>query len=196
MTETTMTRQTPGVLTAPKTGLIVVAVLLAALIAVPVAVGDEFVYHIFITICIFAALSTAWNIVGGYAGQLSLGHAIFYGIGGYAGVILVNLGVSPWIGMFVGAVHLHRGSHGDRQQQDRKEEPSHRFVRVGRVRVEIAARRSGTRRGGFEGCSEQGADVVETRFQGGIGHRITVEQAGDQGHVGEVRQQRAVTGEQ
>ena len=64
------------------------------------------------------------------------------------------------------------------------------------MRVEIVARRSGTRRGGFEGCSEQGADVVETCFQGGIGHRVTVEQAGDQGHVGEVRQQRAITGEQ
>lgn len=104
MTDTTsMTQASGGGLSAQKLGLIAVAVLLAGLIAVPVAVGDEFVYHIFITICLFAALSTAWNIVGGYAGQLSLGHAIFYGIGGYAGVILVNLGISPWFGMFAGA---------------------------------------------------------------------------------------------
>ncbi len=79
------------------------AVVLAGLVIVPVLIGDQFIYHIFITICIFAALSTAWNIVGGFAGQLSLGHAIFYGIGAYAGVILMNMGISPWLGMFVGA---------------------------------------------------------------------------------------------
>ncbi|RMC35636.1 ABC transporter permease subunit [Paracoccus alkanivorans] len=76
---------------------------LAGILLVPIGLNDEFVYHIFITICIFAALSTAWNIVGGYAGQLSLGHAVFYGIGGYAGVMLANLGISPWFGMFAGA---------------------------------------------------------------------------------------------
>ncbi|KGE01916.1 branched-chain amino acid ABC transporter ATP-binding protein [Rhizobium sp. YS-1r] len=79
------------------------AAILASLIVIPFMVGDQFVYHIFITICIFAALSTAWNIVGGFAGQLSLGHAIFYGIGAYTGVILMNMGISPWIGMFAGA---------------------------------------------------------------------------------------------
>lgn len=98
-----MTRIPTGPFSGTQGGMIALAALLAALFVIPVAVGDQFVYHIFITICIFAALSTAWNIVGGYAGQLSLGHAIFYGIGGYAGVILVNLGISPWIGMFAGA---------------------------------------------------------------------------------------------
>lgn len=82
---------------------IALAVLLAVVFITPVALDDQFVYHIFITICIFAGLSTAWNIVGGFAGQLSLGHAIFYGIGAYAGIMLTNLGVSPWIGMFAGA---------------------------------------------------------------------------------------------
>ncbi|HWW48261.1 MAG TPA: branched-chain amino acid ABC transporter ATP-binding protein/permease [Xanthobacteraceae bacterium] len=80
-----------------------IAALLAAILLLPVLIGDDFVYHVFITICIFGALSTAWNIVGGYAGQLSLGHAIFYGIGAYAGIILMNMGISPWLGMFVGA---------------------------------------------------------------------------------------------
>ncbi|QIE45967.1 branched-chain amino acid ABC transporter ATP-binding protein/permease [Pseudohalocynthiibacter aestuariivivens] len=77
--------------------------LLAAIFITPVVVDDQFVYHIFITICIFAGLSTAWNIVGGFAGQLSLGHAIFYGIGAYVGVMLTNMGISPWLGMFAGA---------------------------------------------------------------------------------------------
>lgn len=82
---------------------IALAALLGGLFLTPVLIGDEFIYHIFITICLFAGLSTAWNIVGGYAGQLSLGHAMFYGIGAYAGIILMNMGISPWIGMFAGA---------------------------------------------------------------------------------------------
>ena len=54
---------------------------------------------------VFSALSVAWNIVGGYAGQLSLGHAVFYGIGGYTATLLTqNFGISPWFGMLAGAV--------------------------------------------------------------------------------------------
>lgn len=77
---------------------------LALLLLLPLAINNAFVSHIFITICLFAALSTAWNLVGGFAGQMSLGHAVFYGIGGYTGVILFNLGISPWFSMFVGAL--------------------------------------------------------------------------------------------
>jgi branched-chain amino acid transport system permease protein len=52
----------------------------------------------------YAAVSSAWNIVGGFAGQLSLGHAAFFGIGAYTSTLLfIDLGVSPWIGMLVGA---------------------------------------------------------------------------------------------
>ncbi|WP_245480479.1 branched-chain amino acid ABC transporter ATP-binding protein/permease [Neorhizobium sp. NCHU2750] len=79
------------------------AAVMLAMLVVPILIGDQFVSHIFITIFIFAGLSTAWNIVGGYAGQLSLGHAIFYGIGAYAGIMLMNVGITPWLGMFVGA---------------------------------------------------------------------------------------------
>ena len=92
-----------GITGRPARGAVALALALAALFVVPILIDDAFVYHIFVTICIFAALSTAWNIVGGFAGQLSLGHAIFYGIGAYAGVILTNLGITPWIGMFAGA---------------------------------------------------------------------------------------------
>jgi branched-chain amino acid transport system permease protein len=50
-------------------------------------------------------MSVAWNIVGGYVGKLSLGHAVFYGIGGYTATLLTqDYGISPWIGMAAGAV--------------------------------------------------------------------------------------------
>jgi branched-chain amino acid transport system permease protein len=86
-----------------KRGAILVALLLAAILAIPLGIQSDFVFHIFITICLYGALSTAWNIVGGFAGQLSLGHAIFYGLGAYTAGLLVPYGISPWFGMFAGA---------------------------------------------------------------------------------------------
>lgn len=81
----------------------VAAILLAMLLVVPLVSGSQFVVHIFVLLCLFAALSTAWNIVGGFAGQLSLGHAVFYGIGAYTSMLLmIRLGISPWIGMLIG----------------------------------------------------------------------------------------------
>jgi branched-chain amino acid transport system permease protein len=53
----------------------------------------------------FAYMASAWNIVCGYTGQLSLGHSALAGIGGYVStLLLINAGVSPWIGMLIGAV--------------------------------------------------------------------------------------------
>jgi branched-chain amino acid transport system permease protein len=52
----------------------------------------------------YAYLGQAWNILGGYAGQLSVGHAAFVGIGAYVTAMLsLTWGVTPWIGMFAGA---------------------------------------------------------------------------------------------
>lgn len=52
---------------------------------------------------LFAAMAQAWNIVGGLANQISLGHAGFFGIGAYTSTILLrDLGLSPWFGMIAG----------------------------------------------------------------------------------------------
>ena len=54
---------------------------------------------------LFAAMAQAWNIVGGLANQISLGHAAFFGIGAYTStVLLIKFGISPWLGMFAGGV--------------------------------------------------------------------------------------------
>jgi len=77
---------------------------LSLLLIVPGVIDSPFIIHIFVTICVFGALSTAWNIVGGYAGQLSLGHTMFYGLGGYTTALLIqHYGLTPWLGMWVGA---------------------------------------------------------------------------------------------
>ena len=53
---------------------------------------------------LFAGLATSWDIVGGRAGQLSLGHAAFVGLGAYTTVLLWQLGgVAPWWGVLLGA---------------------------------------------------------------------------------------------
>lgn len=59
--------------------------------------------NIFLLIFLFGYLAQAWNILGGFAGQLSLGHAAFFGIGAYTSTILfTEFGISPWIGMLAG----------------------------------------------------------------------------------------------
>ena len=68
------------------------------------AVLSSYAVTVFIFIFFYAYLAQAWNIVGGYAGQLSAGHAAFVGVGAYASALLsVEAGLTPWIGMFVGA---------------------------------------------------------------------------------------------
>jgi branched-chain amino acid transport system permease protein len=75
---------------------------LAVLIALPAVLGP-YALTIFVNILFFAYLGQAWNIVGGYAGQLSAGHAAFVGIGGYtAAVLAAETGLTPWLGMVVG----------------------------------------------------------------------------------------------
>lgn len=81
--------------------------LIAAVILMlaPVVAGSNYFLHIAVLVCVFGGLATAWNIVGGYAGQISLGHAVFYGIGSYTAVIMMlRFELSPWIGMLVGMV--------------------------------------------------------------------------------------------
>ncbi len=91
-----------AVLTHPR--VYVALILLSLLLIIPALSESPFIIHVFVTICVFAGLSTAWNIVGGYAGQLSLGHMMFYGIGGYTTALLIqHFGLSPWIGMWAGA---------------------------------------------------------------------------------------------
>lgn len=53
----------------------------------------------------YAYLTTSWNLVGGFAGVLPLGHATFAGIGAYtSSVLFIHYGLTPWVGMFAGAL--------------------------------------------------------------------------------------------
>ena len=75
------------------------------LLAYPLVVRNPFYIHLFIMIFFYIFLALGWNVVGGFAGQLSLGHTVFYGIGAYTSTLLfINLGISPWLGMLAGGI--------------------------------------------------------------------------------------------
>jgi branched-chain amino acid transport system permease protein len=77
-------------------------VCLAAALLLPAFV-DASHLNLAILVLMAAQLGVAWNIVGGYAGQVSLGHAAFYGLGAYTStLLLIKFGVNPWIGTLAG----------------------------------------------------------------------------------------------
>jgi branched-chain amino acid transport system permease protein len=83
--------------------LIRAAIVFALVAALPLGISDAYLRNVMILTLMYAALSQSWNILGGYCGQISLGHALYFGIGAYAtSVLYVNYGVLPWFGMIVG----------------------------------------------------------------------------------------------
>lgn len=79
--------------------------ILAILFVVPVVIRSKYYQDWFVMAFILAGASCAWNIIGGYAGLLSIGHAAFFGIGAYACTLLyVRSGISPWIGIICGCL--------------------------------------------------------------------------------------------
>jgi len=71
----------------------------------PLVLRSPTYLHILILLYLYAYLTTSWNLVGGFAGVLPLGHAAFIGIGAYTSTILsLQYGVSPWLGMIVGGI--------------------------------------------------------------------------------------------
>ncbi|HSI54377.1 MAG TPA: branched-chain amino acid ABC transporter permease [Ramlibacter sp.] len=80
------------------------AACLVGAIALPLAV-DASHLNLAILVLMAAQLGVSWNVVGGYAGQVSLGHAAFYGLGAYTStLLLVKFGISPWAGIVAGGL--------------------------------------------------------------------------------------------
>src|SRR5207237_3356335 len=78
-----------------------VAVLAIALL-LPVIAPDPATTNVAVFTVMYVGLATAWNIMGGYTGYISLGHAGFFGFGAYGlGLMLVHLNITPGYGPFV-----------------------------------------------------------------------------------------------
>jgi len=71
-----------------------------SVLAVLPAVADDFQLSVLALIFLFAYVGIAWNLMMGFAGQLSLGHALYFGIGAYTVAVLAGkYGITPWLGM-------------------------------------------------------------------------------------------------
>ena len=83
----------------PRRGLILLGLLLAAFVIAPYFAND-YLLTVLILILYFAYVGQAFNIMMGFAGQLSLGHALYVGLGAYTTAALyVHFGISPWLGL-------------------------------------------------------------------------------------------------
>ena len=88
-----------------RTQLLVGAAVFIAMAAAPRFVTDVYTQNVLILTLMYAAVSQSWNILGGYCGQISLGHALYFGVGAYTtSVLFVTYGINPWIGMVAGGV--------------------------------------------------------------------------------------------
>lgn len=86
-----------------RTALVLAGVIVLAL--VPVVSDNLYLQSTLIVTFLLAVGASGWNIMGGYAGYISLGNSVFVGIGGYTTAVLaVRLEVPPFIGVFVGGI--------------------------------------------------------------------------------------------
>jgi branched-chain amino acid transport system permease protein len=105
--------------------LAALAVLAVFFLAVPQFVESRFWLGFWTTTLFFALLGQSWNVLGGYAGQMSFGHALFFGTGAYTTAVMqVRFGLDAWtsaalgvgagalVGAFTGAVTFRYGLRG------------------------------------------------------------------------------------
>ncbi|MBP7072961.1 MAG: branched-chain amino acid ABC transporter permease [Clostridia bacterium] len=80
-------------------------ILIAILAVLPLINQSKPVHNAIILLLIFASLGEAWNLITGFAGQTSFGHAAFFGIGAYtSAVIFSRYGITPWAGVILGGI--------------------------------------------------------------------------------------------
>lgn len=84
-------------------GFLPIVIVVAALAAVPLVVQSNVVLNFLVVALMIALAGQGWNILGGYGGQYSFGHAAFFGTGAYTTAILqVHYGVNAWLGFLAG----------------------------------------------------------------------------------------------
>lgn len=91
------------VLVLPSRTLVLAWVL--ALLVVPAVYPDPYVLRVLALTCLYAIYAASWDLLGGYAGQVNFGHALFFGAGAYGSALVSQrLGVSPWLTVWAGAL--------------------------------------------------------------------------------------------
>lgn len=80
---------------------VLLPVVAAACFFAPLLARNNYQVQVMFRVALFAALAMAWNVVGGYAGQLSLGHSAFFGVGAYGLTLLAAHSVPNWVAVFL-----------------------------------------------------------------------------------------------
>ncbi len=79
------------------------AVVAMVALAFPLVIRSPYYQHLVIISLMWVIIGSSWNLLAGYTGQVSFGHAIFFGVGAYtAGLFPIHLGLSAWWGMLAG----------------------------------------------------------------------------------------------
>jgi len=82
-------------------------IIFAILVIVPLMGLSTYTMHLLILVLTWSVIGMAWNILGGYTGQVSFGHAAFFGMGAYtSGMLYLHFGISAWWGLPVSIVVL------------------------------------------------------------------------------------------
>jgi branched-chain amino acid transport system permease protein len=90
-------------MTARARGWVGIAAVIAIGLGLSLALTERYHHRILTLVFLWAAMGLAWNIISGYAGQISFGHQAFFGIGAYVTVLLAaKLQLTPWLGMWAG----------------------------------------------------------------------------------------------
>jgi branched-chain amino acid transport system permease protein len=86
-----------------KRNQVTTAIIALILILLPLVVTEDYYRHLLILALMWVVIGGSWNLLAGYTGQISFGHAIFFGTGAYAsGILADKLGISAWWGMALG----------------------------------------------------------------------------------------------
>jgi len=86
-----------------KTSLAILPIL--AFLLIPIAAADNrFVTTLAFIFIVYTTVALSWNIIGGMAGQLNLGHAAFFGLGAYSMAVSTSSGLHPYLGVFLGGL--------------------------------------------------------------------------------------------
>jgi len=73
------------------------AVLLVVFVVLPLLLSSPNINRLLFVTFLWITTSVAWNILGGFTGQVSFGFAVFYGVGAYTAALIINAGVSPYL---------------------------------------------------------------------------------------------------
>ncbi len=86
-----------------KKNILSLLILAGVILALPLGLGNSYYLNVLVFVGIYSLITIGLSLLMGYTGQISLGHAAFFGLGAYtSGVLSTKFGVSPWLALLAG----------------------------------------------------------------------------------------------